>query len=78
MEACQCFTCQKGREMNAVLKKKDPDEMVAMIQELGELWLCAEFDKGYCEAILDGSWPSAFGMRRSLESGPYSMSLTKE
>ena len=58
-EQCNCETCKLSRRIDATIERRDPDEMAALIKELANMWICADFDNSYHRAILDGSWPQA-------------------
>ena len=65
---CQCDFCKLVRRIDATIERRDPDEMVALIKELADMWVCADFDNSYHKCIFDGSWPQAEEiLTRSLE-----------
>ena len=58
-ERCDCDLCQLSKRIDRAIKKKDFDEMVALITELANWLASAEFDRDYYKSIVDGSWPQA-------------------
>ena len=56
---CQCSWCKLYRRKNETVGQKDPDELVALVEELFELYNHVEAEYNHLNAIMDGSWPSS-------------------
>lgn len=56
---CDCEFCKLSRLRTEALKSQNLEFVKGVMDKFSLLWLNTDFDKGYCEAILDGSWPSA-------------------
>lgn len=56
---CDCEWCDKLRRVESVIARRDPDELVALVEELYTDNFNVALDVEYHEVILDGSWPGA-------------------
>ncbi len=59
MPECECRSCREARAWQAIKDTRDPDKLVALIEELQGRLCHAEVDVNYWNAVSDGSWPSA-------------------
>ena len=67
-DKCECRLCKLSAELTEALHSDDIDFVKDALRKFSDLWLCADFDNNYYQAILDGSWPSAEEiLTRSLE-----------
>lgn len=56
---CNCKSCQLHKLRTEALKSDDILYVKYALTMFSNLWLNVDADLNYCEAILDGSWPSS-------------------
>jgi hypothetical protein len=59
MTDCDCKSCQRLRFINEAIASRDPDRLIALVQDQLVTITVLEMDDAYHNSILDGSWPSA-------------------
>ena len=59
MAKCECDICKRHQRIKDIVASRDPDKLIAMVNELADALASTEMDLNYDECILDGSWPSA-------------------
>lgn len=66
--ACDCKVCLRSRRIQRAMKRRDPDVLIAIINELYEELEGESTDASHQRAILDGSWPGSVEiLERALE-----------
>lgn len=69
---CQCFYCQKHKEIWKAKKEQNVNKLAEIAMQLGNKAVIVEFDNDYHSSILDGSWP------RAVEILEHSLKKAKE
>jgi hypothetical protein len=54
-----CFYCVTHRQLYQAKQDRDVETLVNIAEKLGNRAISAEFDRDYCENILNGTWPNA-------------------
>jgi len=68
MGKCNCELCRLSDLRIKALESDDMDFVKKTLEKFADLWVSADYEKSYCECILDGSWPTAEEiLTRSLE-----------
>ena len=66
-QKCECEVCIRGRRLKSVAGKLNEDDAKWLL-EMGAEFAHRSMDRDYCQAIMDGSWPSAVEiLERALE-----------
>ena len=53
---CNCELCRRHKNIDKIIKKRNVDELIKLVESLSEKLLNAEEDADYYKAILDGDW----------------------
>lgn len=66
-----CDHCRESKRHEEVFSRRDPDELIALIQSLRDDLVITQEDLSWHEAIMDGTWPNArFILTQSLDKCP--------
>jgi hypothetical protein len=58
---CQCRLCRSNPLLDLMIARGNPTVLLGIIWKLRNDLCCVEQDLNVHEAILDGSWPGAWG-----------------
>jgi hypothetical protein len=56
---CQCRLCETHRRATEAIASRDAENLIAMVQELLDLWLHDGEDSEYRRAIMKGEWENS-------------------
>lgn len=63
---CNCYVCERSRNIEKIRLGNDIQEMRDLISELHNLILNLETDNERYEAILNGQWPGSIDYMKSI------------
>lgn len=75
--SCDCRICRLGRRVKTTVAERDTDKLIALVNDLSDLWFHTDFDNDYYRCIMDGSWPSAKEiLQRAMDRADYQKAKT--
>lgn len=68
MSECGCRLCVRGREIEAIKGRRDPDELIRVIDDLMDANAATGEDAYYYRAVMKGEWPGSVAiLQRALD-----------